>query len=674
MAGVALFTLIGGLTALTGWTTLQGTASWFYRLLPLIIGLGIGGLALVLRDRYVLRRLEESHRMHQDLRQREQALKTANEFQRKLLRTVATAIFTVDADQRITSVNEEFCETIGFTEQELVGQRCDILKGHPCLEKCGLFDPNRTSPIVKKECAIHHKDGRRMTILKSAEVIRDEMGRVTGGIESFVDVTALVKARKAAEQLNASKTMFLANMSHEIRTPMNGIIGMTELALGTELSAEQTEYLQMVKTSADSLLIILNDILDFSKIEAGKLDLTPIPFNLRDSLCEMVGTLAVRAEAKGLELACHIVPETPDAVVGDPGRLRQIVVNLIGNAVKFTETGEVVLRVEPQSVTVEETVLHFAVRDTGIGIPADKQKMIFDAFTQVDGSSARRYEGTGLGLAISAQLAHLMGGQIWVESEPGRGSTFHFTVRLARQKDPVPLPTPGDIVRLRNLPALVVDDNGANRRIVAEILEHWGMQPSEARTGIEALSLIHDRTEAYPLIVLDANMPEMDGFNLVERMRKENRWAESIIMMLSSAGRRGDAARCEKLGIAVYLTKPIRQSELLQAVQIALGIAQKPEEPSRLVTRHVLREVRRKLRILLAEDNPINQKLTKRILEQWGHTVHVANNGQEVMDFLDREPADLILMDVQMPGMGGYEATARIRGREQSTGDHPSSP
>jgi len=603
----------------------------------------------------------------------EEALRAAYKFQQQLLSTAATAIFTVDANQRITSVNDEFCALTGFREEEVVGQHCDVLQGDPCLEKCGLFDPHRVEPIFKKQCTIQAKNGRRLTILKNANLTHDDAGRVLGGIESFVDVTALIEAREAAESANRLKSEFLANMSHEIRTPMNGIIGMTELALDTDLTPEQREYLEMVQSSADSLRTLLNDILDYSKIEAGKLDLEAIDFNLRDSLGDTLKTLALRAHEKGLELTYHIPPDVPEGLVGDPGRLRQIVVNLIGNAIKFTEQGEIVLEVVLESQTEEEVSLHFAVRDTGIGIPPEKQEVIFESFAQADGSTTRRYGGTGLGLTISSQLVGLMGGRIWVESEVGRGSTFHFTAHFGRSEGTPPGRPAADLSQMQDLPVLVVDDNATNRRILEEMLRQWKMKPTLVDSGKAALAALWQAslTEApFPLILLDAVMPEMDGFTLAERIRQSPELAGAKIILLTSAGQRGDGARCRELGIAGYLMKPLKQSELLDTMLTVLSPVPEAKQPPTLVTRHTLRESRRGLHILLAEDNVVNQKLAVRLLEKQGHTVVVAGDGQEALAALSEQDFDVVLMDVQMPKMDGFEATRAIRDPQSAVRNH----
>jgi signal transduction histidine kinase/CheY-like chemotaxis protein/HPt (histidine-containing phosphotransfer) domain-containing protein len=477
-------------------------------------------------------------------------------------------------------------------------------------------------------------------------------------------------AKDAAEVANHAKSEFLANMSHEIRTPLNGLIGMTDLALETVLTDEQRDYLLTAKLSADALLSVINDILDYSKIEAGKVELEAIPFNLRDCAEEALKTSALSANEKGLELLCDIVPSVPELVEGDPGRLRQIILNLVSNAVKFTLQGEVTLRVELESSDGENRVIRFTVADTGIGIPAAKQISIFSPFTQADSSTTREYGGTGLGLSISAQLIAIMGGRIWMESEPGKGTQFHFTTKLKVLNQQSDGASPAPIESLRNIRILVVDDHPTNRRILHGFLNSWGARTTCADSGQAALSAITaagQEGKPYQLMVTDINMPQMDGFNLVEKIRNMPALSSMVILALSSAGQRGDAERCRRLGIRSHLFKPVRKGELLAAIRSALAQPSLPASADR-----VLNEASqtRRLQVLLAEDNRVNQIVATRMLEKMGHAVMVAGNGKIALTLLSTAHFDIALMDVQMPEVDGFEVTRRVRESEQSTQQH----
>ena len=607
-------------------------------------------------------------------------------FERFLLKTLMEHspdyIYFKDTESRFIRVSRalaryfglpDAAEAIGKTDFDMFeeGQARQYLADEQEVMRTG-------RPVVDKEEEQPGADDRVTWVSTTKVPLRNSGGEVIGTFGISRDVTLhklaevkLHEAKAAAEAANRAKSAFLANMSHEIRTPMNAILGMSELVLDTKLTPEQREYLNVVAESGEALLGVINDILDFSKIEAGKLSLEEDVFDLRENLGDTMKSLAVRAHRQGLELACRVSTDVPAVVLGDWARLRQIVVNLVGNAIKFTEHGEVVLEVLPGADDDHEVLLEFSVRDTGCGISDDKLDTIFDAFEQGDTSRTRKFGGTGLGLAISSKLTELMGGRIWAESEPGKGSTFHFTVRFRAADAQTPAPETTRRAVVFGTRVLVVDDNATNRRILEEMLGNWGMVPESAsgvRAAMEMLRAAQDRGEPYRLVLTDANMPELDGFALASQIKGDNQMGSTVIMMLTSGDYPGDISRCEELGVTAYLLKPVKQSELLDAMMLALGVETPEDEASLPSAKRTSRLG--PLRVLLAEDSLVNQKLAVGLLKKWGHSVVVTSNGREALAALESQHFDLVLMDVQMPEMDGLEAVAEIRASDKRSGRH----
>jgi len=594
---------------------------------------------------------------------------------RAILDQIEDGCFVVDLRGNYLFVNDAMCRMFGWQRDQILGANFRLntnpARHAETQEMFGqVFRTGR--PIKSYEFEVFLPDKSVIYVEQSISLERDRLGRPIGFLGVIRDSTTRklaeqesARAKEAAESANRAKSEFLANVSHEIRTPMNGIIGMSELVLDTELDSYQTDCVTTIRRQADTLLTIVNDILDFSKIESGRIELEAEPFSLADTVADAVKPLAVRADQKGLELLLQVDPKLPDHLRGDPGRLRQVLVNLIGNAIKFTERGEVVITASRG----EAGLVHVEVADTGIGIPFEKQSRIFAAFEQADGSTTRKYGGTGLGLAISTQLIGMMGGRLWVESEVGLGSRFHLTAALPETGEGLQAEAPLDLTTHR---VLIVDDNSTNRRILNDVLVQWGAHCALAPSGPDALVLFaraHRQGEPFDLVLLDVNMPDMDGFEVATRLRAADGPADPTILMLSSSDHSDDMRRCQELARAAYIIKPVTQAELRAAIARTLGTAAEPHGQPRPARRKAVADKTSGLRVLLAEDNAINQRLATRLLEGAGHRVTAVETGVAAIEAFERAAFDLVLMDLQMPEMGGIEATAAIRRIEAARGN-----
>jgi two-component system sensor histidine kinase/response regulator len=612
----------------------------------------------------------------------DKALKESEARIQAVIDAAMDCIVTMDADGKIIQFNRAAVNTFGYAAAEVMGEELGSLFLPPEVSErqkrnFEIYQEGGAASMLGKrvETSAYRKDGSEFTAeMATQPVMIDGALAFTIFLRDITDrkqaEIQLREAKEAAEEANRAKSSFLANMSHEIRTPMNAVIGMTELLLDTQLAAAQREYVEMVNESGETLLALINDILDFSKIEAGKLEFDHTDFALRGSLASTMKTLAVRAHKNNIELAFSCDEDVPDHFIGDVNRIRQVVINLVGNAIKFTEEGEVVLSVSCNSKEDKHADLQFSVRDTGIGIAPEKLDKVFGAFEQADVSTTRRFGGTGLGLAISTRLVELMGGKTWVESEVGEGSTFHFTAKLECGTGKKAEVLPVDVT---DTPVLVVDDNATSLRILSEMLTKMGMKPQITSSAAEALEALERAKEAdapFPLMVADVNMPDMDGMQLAAKVKRDKNLQDTHVILLTSGSQAGDLARCEEIGVARHLMKPTSQDELLEAIVTTLGTVDSTGSRRASVTAGSggggPRSVKA-LRILLAEDNVVNQRLAIGLLSKDGHEVVIANNGQEALDLATSDEFDLILMDVQMPEMDGCEATKSIREVEKNT-------
>ena len=655
-----------------------------------------GGWAYVIRTRRQMGNLEAESKYLKQIATAAEELQEREALLRTILESTADGLLVANDDGKLIHSNTRFNE-IWRIPEDLQGTEDDLKLYGVVIDQ--VDDPEVFSSKVmhlfqsmeEMTDTIQCRDGRVIERF-SSPLVRD--GNLRGRVWSFRDITERKRAEdsirrakedteeanrqleqaiehasrmaKEAEIANKAKSEFLANMSHEIRTPMNGVIGMTGLLLESDLTAEHYEYAQTIRTSADSLLSIINDVLDFSKIEAGHMDLEILDFDLRTTVEDVTDMLAVRAHDKGLELSCLVYPDVPALVCGDPGRLRQILINLTGNAIKFTEQGEVFIRVTREQETDRDVTVRFSVTDTGIGIPEDHENFLFKSFTQADASITRKYGGTGLGLAISKQLAELMGGRMGVESEEGAGSTFWFTLVLGKQPEDrkTEVVIPEDI---RGQRILIVDDHATNRLVLRELLRSWDCRFEEAENGEQALERLREalaETDPFRIALVDMQMPVMDGATLGGKIKADPDLNPTRLVMLTSAGMRGDASRLKAIGFSAYLNKPVKKSHLYDSLATVLGIPSTPsrERSTPIITRYGLEEAKkRRVRILVAEDNVVNQKVALHILQKLGYRADAVADGREAVMALETIPYDLVLMDVQMPQMDGFEATGVIR-------------
>lgn len=617
-------------------------------------------------------------RNHQELAEAHHQVTTSKSYVDNIIKSMTDALVVIELDMTIRSVNQATLSLLGFKEQELIGQHPDLIFGEELIQGSILEELVKSGSVYDLEATYLTKDQGTIPVSFSGSILKDDQDRFQGIVCLAQDITKrklaeaeIAEARDRALEAARLKSEFLATVSHEIRTPMNGVLGMTELLLDTPLTAEQLDYVESVRISGKNLLTIINDILDFSKIEGHKLSLEIIDFDLRTVVEEVMDLLATQAQGKGLELVGLVYANVPSAVRGDPGRLRQILTNLVGNAVKFTSQGEVVVHVTSVEETEKDVVIRFDVTDTGIGLPPETQERLFQPFFQADGSTSRKYGGTGLGLAISKQLTEMMGGDIGIFSEPDHGSLFWFTVRLAKQ------PVTSSIVMpredLQGLHICLVDDNGTNQMLLQHYTEIWGMRSETANDGPQALDRLRaafDRGDPFDLAILDMQMTGMDGWALAQAMKGDPNLFSIQLVLLTSLGIPGDGRIAQETGFAAYLTKPVHESQLYHTLCLVMGKTNEtencPSPPSRIITQHTLKEVQgqSRPRVLVVEDNPINQRLALRMLEKLGCRVDIVGNGKEAIDSVTQTSYQVVFMDCMMPEMDGFKATQEIRKRE----------